>query len=111
MARRMADPHQADEITQDLKRDVPVWGYFQYLLIPLGVIFINFALAFLGVVGVRVVRRLQAERGETRRRSRAEQPSPTLLIGAVVPVELAPALVIEQVADHAHHPRSVQNVE
>ncbi|MDX9720005.1 MAG: nucleoside-diphosphate sugar epimerase/dehydratase [Myxococcota bacterium] len=55
-----------------------------YLILPVGVISINFALAFLGVVGVRVLRRLLAERQESssRRSASLVVSLPTLLVGA-----------------------------
>lgn len=51
-------------------------------LIPTGVIAINVGLAFLGVVGVRAIRRLSAERSEAVRRRPAVADEPTILVGA-----------------------------
>lgn len=60
------------------------WGYLQYALVPAGVIVVNFALGFLGVAGVRVLRRIEAERSANHRLAASERPElvPTLLIGA-----------------------------
>jgi FlaA1/EpsC-like NDP-sugar epimerase len=59
------------------------FGWLQYALLPYGVIVIDLAVAFLGVVGVRVTWRLWTERRERRRRMlRAPAQSRTLLIGA-----------------------------
>lgn len=60
-----------------------VEGFAQYSFLPLGVIAIDFALAYLSISGVRVIRRLTSERAEVRR-LRAGAPSmvPTLLVGA-----------------------------
>jgi FlaA1/EpsC-like NDP-sugar epimerase len=52
-------------------------------VIPIGVAVTASVFAFLGVVGVRVLRRMLAERDETSRRVRQEvEPTPTILIGA-----------------------------
>lgn len=51
-------------------------------LIPYGVVVINFVLQFMGVSGVRVLRRLQGERRETVQRRRDDQPLRTVLVGA-----------------------------
>lgn len=51
-------------------------------LVPYGVVAINFILQFLGVVGVRVLRRLQGERRETVQRRRDDEPARTILVGA-----------------------------
>lgn len=59
--------------------------YARHAFLPYGVIAINFTLAFLGVAGVRAVRRLLSERskaGSRRRRGVAVAATPTLLIGA-----------------------------
>ncbi len=61
---------------------VPTLGHAQYALLPIGVILIDFALAFLGVTGVRAVRRLLGERAEHERRRAAEHVVPTMLVGA-----------------------------
>jgi FlaA1/EpsC-like NDP-sugar epimerase len=63
---------------------VHVGGYAKYVIIPLGVLVMDFAFAFLGVAGVRMLRRMVAERRE-RGRSRPAAATPrrrTLLIGA-----------------------------
>lgn len=65
------------------------------MLIPIGVIAIDFVLAFLGTAGVRVIRRLSVERSSQRahRRARREEV-PTIIIGAG-PVGLLVAREIE----------------
>ncbi len=67
-------------IAEDL---LPSFGYSKYLLVPTGVIAIDAMLAFLGIAGVRVLRRIVAEHVETSRR-RVAQPRRlrTLLVGA-----------------------------
>ena len=58
-------------------------GPAQYVTVPLGIIAINAVLAGLGIVGVRVLRRLQTEYAQTRsRRTFGGDVVPTLLIGA-----------------------------
>lgn len=58
-------------------------GFAQYSYLPLGVIGIDFALAFLFVSGVRVVRRISSERAELRRIQPGDvAPTATLLVGA-----------------------------
>ena len=58
-------------------------GYAQYAYLPLGVIAIDFALAYLGIVGVRVVRRLSVEHRELARLRRVpERVTRALLVGA-----------------------------
>lgn len=60
--------------------DVP---HAAYGLVPAGVIAANAVLAFLGVTGVRVLRRVTAERARSRTLGRdAARKLPTLLIGA-----------------------------
>jgi FlaA1/EpsC-like NDP-sugar epimerase len=55
----------------------------QYALIPGGVVLGNFALSFLGVVGIRALRRINAERESARNLARSQHElSPTLLVGA-----------------------------
>ncbi len=62
---------------------IPLWGYAQYTLIPIGIIAANFACLFLGVVGIRVTRRITAERESAQRLNRGSQEKiPTLLVGA-----------------------------
>jgi len=52
-------------------------------IIPIGVTLSMAAFAFLGIVGVRVLRRMLAESGETAKRVRQErEPVPTMLVGA-----------------------------
>jgi FlaA1/EpsC-like NDP-sugar epimerase len=60
-----------------------VKGFIQYSYLPLGVIAIDSLLAFLGIAGVRVTRRLATERAEIRRRRLTPtELIPTLLVGA-----------------------------
>lgn len=59
-----------------------VHGY-QYAQIPVGVTCINFTIAYMGITGVRVARRLIGERADAGSRLvRSEAPTPTMLIGA-----------------------------
>jgi FlaA1/EpsC-like NDP-sugar epimerase len=52
-------------------------------IIPIGIILNNAVLAFLGLVGVRVIRRMSSERYEAGSRRRSERDAvPTMLIGA-----------------------------
>ena len=63
---------------------VHVGGYAKYVIIPLGVLLMDCIIAFLGVAGVRMLRRMLAERQE-RGRGRPAAMAPrkrTLLIGA-----------------------------
>ncbi len=62
----------------------PLEGHARYVRIPLGVLAMDGVLAFLGVTGLRVLRRAWAERGERRRRARRATPDTRsiLLIGA-----------------------------
>ncbi|MBL0219307.1 MAG: polysaccharide biosynthesis protein [Myxococcales bacterium] len=52
------------------------------VVIPLGVLAMNFALAFLGLVGVRALRRLHGEATDRRRQDVGEELTRVLLIGA-----------------------------
>jgi FlaA1/EpsC-like NDP-sugar epimerase len=62
---------------------VDEWPHAQYAILPLGVILNNLALSFLGVAGIRISRRLQAERRAHHRRPRAAGDAKrTLLVGA-----------------------------
>lgn len=56
----------------------------RYAIVPGGVIVIDFAVVFLGITGVRVLRRMQAEAKESARYRppRADRAIPTLLVGA-----------------------------
>ncbi len=61
----------------------PVGGYARFVVIPLSILAIDGLLAFIGITGVRVLRRVLAERAETRSRpAAARQPVATLLVGA-----------------------------
>jgi len=59
-----------------------VEAYASYLRVPIGVIVPDLTLAFLGVLGVRVLRRLTFERGRARQRETAKPKIATLLVGA-----------------------------
>jgi len=62
---------------------MPHFPHAQYALLPIGVIIINFGLAFLGVSGVRILRRLSHERKNTQaRRLTGGEQATTILIGA-----------------------------
>ena len=62
---------------------LPIWPHAQYVLIPIGVISANCAFSFLGVVGIRVARRITGERQSAHRLERqSPQKVPTLLVGA-----------------------------
>lgn len=58
-------------------------GYAQFTYLPYGVVAINSALSLIGILGVRVLRRISTERAEVRRlRTGTIQHVRTLLIGA-----------------------------
>jgi len=60
-----------------------IFPYSQYVLLPLGVIALNYTFAFMGVGGIRVLRRLLGERQSQLRHIKADTPAvPTILIGA-----------------------------
>jgi FlaA1/EpsC-like NDP-sugar epimerase len=56
--------------------------HLELVVIPLGVIAMNFALALLGLVGIRAVRRLQGEASERRQKEAGGERHRVLLIGA-----------------------------
>jgi FlaA1/EpsC-like NDP-sugar epimerase len=57
--------------------------HMQLAIVPFGVLAINFIISYLGIVGVRVVRRVTGERAESERRRFKDRPAvPTLLVGA-----------------------------
>ncbi len=63
----------------------PQFPYLRHGLVPFGVIVANFMLAFGGIAGVRVLRRMQGERSDARRpsaRRRQREAVPTMLVGA-----------------------------
>ncbi len=69
-------------VVGELRADFP---YLRHGLVPFGVIFANFMLAFGGVAGVRVVRRMLGERSDARRpatRPTQRDAVPTMLVGA-----------------------------
>jgi FlaA1/EpsC-like NDP-sugar epimerase len=59
-----------------------ITGSAQYAVIPVGIILIDLLLAFLGISGVRVFRRMQVEWAESRSRHRTGPRVPTMLVGA-----------------------------
>lgn len=61
---------------------IPHFGYAVYALVPIGVIAINSPLAFLGVAGVRALRRLMTERLRSRNLRSPGEGVRTLLLGA-----------------------------
>ena len=55
----------------------------RYAIVPLGVLLGDFVLAFIGLTGVRALRRMLGERVASRQHTREEAPAePTLLVGA-----------------------------
>jgi FlaA1/EpsC-like NDP-sugar epimerase len=61
----------------------PVFGpQLEIVVIPLGVIAMNFALALLGLVGIRAFRRLQGEANDRRQNAAGTERHRVLLIGA-----------------------------
>lgn len=64
-----------------LRLGLPALGV-RLVVIPLGVLAMNFALAFLGLVGVRAIRRLQGEARARRQRATGTARDRVLLIGA-----------------------------
>jgi len=55
----------------------------RYGIVPLGVLLGDFVLSFVGLTGVRALRRILGERVESKRHRREEKPpAPTLLVGA-----------------------------
>ncbi len=57
-------------------------SWARYAVIPVGVVVINAVLVFLGITGIRAVRRLLGERSDASARGSAERLVPTMLIGA-----------------------------
>ncbi len=57
-------------------------SFWSYALVPIGVITIDTLMAFLGITGIRVIRRMFGERSETKRVKPNKVSTPTLLIGA-----------------------------
>jgi FlaA1/EpsC-like NDP-sugar epimerase len=71
------------------------WGYAQYAFMPIGVIVVDFALASLGIAGVRGLRRVIAERRANHALPAAQhKETRTLLLGA----GQAGALVAREIA-------------
>lgn len=58
------------------------YAYLRHGVIPLGVIATNFVLVFLGIAGVRVLRRILGEHLESRAIHADREPVPTMLVGA-----------------------------
>ena len=77
----------------------PIGGYFAFLVIPLGVLGVDFCLSFMGLAGVRILKRMQAER-EERLKDKTLNPVKklTLLIGA----GRAGVLVAKEVEQNPH---------
>ncbi|MCP4675128.1 MAG: polysaccharide biosynthesis protein [Deltaproteobacteria bacterium] len=77
----------------------PLGGYFKFVVIPLGVLGMDFVLSYMGVTGARVLRRTMAERAE---RSTLKGPATarkrTLLIGA----GRAGVMVAKEVTQNPH---------
>ncbi len=59
-----------------------VWPGVVLVVIPFGVIAMNFALVFLGIVGIRAMRRLQGEASDRRQKEAGASRDRVLLIGA-----------------------------
>ena len=55
---------------------------FKVVMVPVGVIAMDFALAFLGVVGIRALRRLQGEASDRKQKEQGTERHRVLLIGA-----------------------------
>jgi FlaA1/EpsC-like NDP-sugar epimerase len=79
---------------------VHVGGYAKYVIIPLGVLLMDCIIAFLGVAGVRMLRRMLAERRERNNVARPASATRkrTLLIGA----GRAGVLVAREVSQNPH---------
>ncbi len=77
----------------------PHWGHAIYGMVPIGIIAANALLAFSGLMGTRVARRLVSERGELDLPEPVEKV-PTLLIGA----GRAGVLVAREIAAHRRLP-------
>jgi len=60
----------------------PYSGHVRFLRIPLGVLAMDFVMVFLGITGVRVLRRILAERAKRQHIIQASERKRTLLIGA-----------------------------
>ncbi|HQK17095.1 MAG TPA: nucleoside-diphosphate sugar epimerase/dehydratase [Polyangiaceae bacterium] len=73
----------------------PHFGYAEYAVIPMGVIFIDAFLAFTGAVGIRGLRRIVAERFSHPLLSKKDKQVRTLLLGAGA----AGALVAREIAN------------
>lgn len=74
-------------------------GYYRFVVIPLGILGTDFFLAFLGLVGIRVIRRISAERKERDAlKGKALARKRTLLIGA----GRAGVAVAREVAQNPH---------
>ncbi len=78
---------------------LPTAGYFRFVVIPLGVLGTDFVLSFLGITGVRVLRRALAERSERGKiHTSGVSTQRTLLIGA----GRAGEMVAREVAQNPH---------
>jgi FlaA1/EpsC-like NDP-sugar epimerase len=77
----------------------PVGGSYRWMVIPLGALMMDFCLSFMGITGVRVLKRLDAERQErSRDQSLDRVKKRTLLIGA----GRAGVLVAKEVEQNPH---------
>jgi FlaA1/EpsC-like NDP-sugar epimerase len=78
----------------------PIGGYSKFVIIPIGIQGMDFILAFLGVTGIRVLRRVLSERAERGRKRPRQQikSKATLLIGA----GRAGVMVAKEVVQNPH---------
>ncbi len=77
----------------------PFGGYLKFVVIPLGVLGMDFVLSYMGVTGARVLRRVMAERAErTEHKGLATERKRTLLIGA----GRAGVMVAKEVTQNPH---------
>ena len=76
-------------------------GYLKYVQVPTGVILIDATLAFLGISGMRILRRILGEKADMGRHAKAggtvQERIPTLLVGA----GQAGVMVAKELASHA----------
>ncbi len=61
---------------------VQAFPHATYALVPIGVMAVNAVLSFLGITGVRVLRRLLHERAKSRNIGTVQSKIPTLLVGS-----------------------------
>jgi len=72
------------------------YPYFRHGVVPYGVIAIFFGLAFIGITGVRALRRMLAERASGHVHRATRERTPTMLIGA----GQAGFMVVRELANH-----------